>query len=202
VRSTDRRARRRDADRRALLEAAERVFSRAGFAGASMRDIAGEAGISVGSVYQYFSSKDDLYLAVLEDVWESYQTAVRPALSESGFDARIRAFTRAASTFFAARRSFLSVYISERSRFTAAFHDRVAQVVERHKRARRRQVTSIMKLGMAEGVLREGDPEMLASAYLGLVSQCHADALAAKHATLPAPEALVSMFCHGVVQRA
>jgi TetR/AcrR family hemagglutinin/protease transcriptional regulator len=167
-----------------------------------MRDIAGEAGISVGGVYQYFSSKDDLYLAVLEDVWENYQTAVGPALAEPGFDARLRAFTRAASTFFTARRSFLSVYINERSRFTAAFHDRVAQVVERHKRARRRQVTEIMKLGMVEGVLRDGDPELLASAYLGLVSQCHTDALAARRAALPSPDTLVSMFCHGVVERA
>src|SRR5262249_17646299 len=149
------------------------VFSRAGFAGASMRDIAAEAGMSVGNVYQYFSGKDDLYLAVLEDVWTNYQTAVGPALTEPGFDARLKAFTHAATAFFSARRIFLSVFINERSRFTAAFHDRVAHVVERHKRARRRQVTEIMKLGMAEGVLREGDPELLASAYLGLVSQCH-----------------------------
>jgi hypothetical protein len=59
-----------------------------------------------------------------------------------------------------------------------------------------------MKLGMAEGVLRGGDPEMLASAYLGLVSQCHADALAARRVALPSPDVLVSMFCHGVVERA
>ena len=178
------------------------MFSRAGYEGASMRDIAAEAGMSVGGVYQFFSGKDDLYLAVLEDVWDAYQTAVGPALAETGFDARIRAFTRASGAFFAERRAFLSVYITERSRFTAAFHDRLAQVVERHKRARRRQVTEIMKLGMAEGVLRERDPEMLASAYLGLVSQCHTDALAARRAALPSPDALVSMFCHGVVHRA
>jgi hypothetical protein len=59
-----------------------------------------------------------------------------------------------------------------------------------------------MKLGMAEGVLREGDPELLASAYLGLVSQCHTDALAARRAALPSPDTLVSLFCHGVVERA
>ena len=78
----------------------------------------------------------------------------------------------------------------------------MAQVVERHKRLRRRQVTDIMKLGLDEGMLRVGDPEVLASAYLGLVSQCNMDALAGKRHPLPSADALVSMFCHGVLQRA
>ena len=60
MRSTGRRERHRNADRRALLEAAERVFARDGFAGASMRGIAAEAGISVGGVYQFFPGKDTL----------------------------------------------------------------------------------------------------------------------------------------------
>jgi len=203
VRSLDRRERRREADRGALLEAAERVFSRSGFAAASMREIAAEAEMSVGAVYLFFSGKDDLYLAVLERIWDEYQAAVRPALGERGFAARLHAFTRASVAFFTGRRAFLSIYITERASFPAALHDRVAQVVERHKRLRRRQVTDIMKLGLAEGALRLGDPEVLASAYLGLVSQCNADALGAKQKrAFPTADDLVSMFCHGVLQRA
>jgi AcrR family transcriptional regulator len=202
MRSTERRERHRDADRLALLEAAERVFARGGLAGSSVRDIAAEAGMSVGGVYQFVTGKDDLYLAVLEDVWAAYQAAVKPALDVPGFAARLEAFTLASVTFFAGRQAFLAVLITERSSFSGAFHDRVAQVVERHKRVRRRQVTDLMKLGLAEGALRPGDPELLASAYLGLVSQCHAEALAGKRHPLPSPETLVSMFCHGVLLRA
>lgn len=202
MRSSERRERHREADRRALLQAAERIFARDGLSGASVRDIAAEAGISVGGVYQFFPGKDDLYLAVLEDVWAAYQTAVQPALAVSGFKARLDAFTRASVAFFAERQAFLSVFLTERSTFSAAFHDKVLSVVDQHKRVRRRQVTDLMRAGIEEGALRaEDDAELLASAYLGLLSQCHIDSLTGKRRPLPSPEAMVSIFCHGVLPR-
>jgi len=51
------RSRRRQLD---LLEAATRVFARDGIAKAKMADIAAEAGMSVSSIYDYYSSKEDL----------------------------------------------------------------------------------------------------------------------------------------------
>lgn len=49
-----------------MLDAAERVFSDVGFHGASMEAIAAEAGISKPMVYNYFGSKQGIYLAYLE----------------------------------------------------------------------------------------------------------------------------------------
>lgn len=48
-----------------MLDAAERVFSASGFHGASMDAIAAEAGISKPMVYNYFGSKEGIYLAYL-----------------------------------------------------------------------------------------------------------------------------------------
>jgi len=58
-----------------------------------------------------------------------------------------------------------------------------------------------MKSGLAEGVLRFGDPEFLASAYLGLLTQCQADALAGGRG-LPSPDDVVSLFCKGAATAA
>lgn len=44
----------------ALLQAAEKVFAEKGFEAATMTEIAAEAGASIGSLYQYFPTKDDL----------------------------------------------------------------------------------------------------------------------------------------------
>lgn len=44
----------------ALLKAAETVFAEKGFEAATMTQIAAEAGASIGSLYQYFPTKDDL----------------------------------------------------------------------------------------------------------------------------------------------
>src|ERR1700722_17433909 len=51
--------------REALLDAARAVFSRDGYAASSVDDVAGEAGIAKGTVYLYFKSKEELYLAAL-----------------------------------------------------------------------------------------------------------------------------------------
>jgi AcrR family transcriptional regulator len=49
-----------------LLAAAQRVFLRDGFHGASLTEIAEEAGYTFGAVYSNFQNKDDLFLAVLD----------------------------------------------------------------------------------------------------------------------------------------
>lgn len=52
------------ATRERLLEAAQRCFARDGFAGASVRAIAAEAGVATGLLYAHFDSKDTLLLTV------------------------------------------------------------------------------------------------------------------------------------------
>ena len=49
-----------------ILAAAETLFSRHGFDGASIHAIAARAGVSKANVFHHFSSKDALYLAVLK----------------------------------------------------------------------------------------------------------------------------------------
>ena len=50
-----------------LLDAAERVFAREGFQGASVAAIAEEAGYSHGAVYSNFNGKEDLFLVLVEE---------------------------------------------------------------------------------------------------------------------------------------
>jgi AcrR family transcriptional regulator len=49
-----------------LIEAAARVFKRRGYEGASIAEIADEAGYSHGAVYSNFDGKEDLFLALYE----------------------------------------------------------------------------------------------------------------------------------------
>jgi AcrR family transcriptional regulator len=62
-----RREERKEETRAELVEAAARVFARRGFHGASLEQIAREAGYSTGAIYWHFEGKDDLFLAVYED---------------------------------------------------------------------------------------------------------------------------------------
>jgi len=51
-----------------ILKAAERVFAEAGFAGATMADIAERSGLPKANLHYYFGTKDDLYRAVLDNI--------------------------------------------------------------------------------------------------------------------------------------
>lgn len=48
----------------AIIDAAEKVFSKQGFANAKMEGVAKELGISKGTIYFYFASKENLYMAI------------------------------------------------------------------------------------------------------------------------------------------
>lgn len=63
----ERKAQERQARRRRIQEAARTVFAERGYAGASIELIARAAQLSVGAIYLYFRSKEDLYTSLIED---------------------------------------------------------------------------------------------------------------------------------------
>ena len=70
--------------RHEILAAAAVCFSHQGFSATSMPDIAAEVGLSVGALYRYFSSKEDLFLAVVAERIAVYNEAVFAALDRPG----------------------------------------------------------------------------------------------------------------------
>ena len=61
-------ARRQRRNRTALIEAAREIMSEKGVDSATMLEIAERADVGAGTVYNYFKSKDELAIAVLEDL--------------------------------------------------------------------------------------------------------------------------------------
>lgn len=70
--------------KREILQAAYEVFSEKGFHNASISDIAREAGIAKGSIYDYFHSKDDLFLSLLDFVLAEFfeEFATHPEIED------------------------------------------------------------------------------------------------------------------------
>lgn len=62
----ERKRQEREARRHRIQDAARPVFFERGFARTSIEDIAKHAQLSVGAIYLYFKSKEDLYLSILE----------------------------------------------------------------------------------------------------------------------------------------
>jgi AcrR family transcriptional regulator len=65
-----------------LLAAARSVFARSGFHGASVEEIASEAGFSTGALYSNFDGKEDLFLALMEREIEEHAREIADAVRE------------------------------------------------------------------------------------------------------------------------
>src|SRR3954451_23816070 len=68
--------------RKAILDAAERVFAERGFHVARIQDVAQHARIAVGTVYNHFEQKEDLLRALLEERAEQMLERFGPAATD------------------------------------------------------------------------------------------------------------------------
>jgi AcrR family transcriptional regulator len=66
--------------REQIVKAATKLFSEQGYYLTTIQDIAREAGISVGLIYQYFKDKDDVLFLTLKLVLETYENVIPAAL--------------------------------------------------------------------------------------------------------------------------
>ena len=67
-----------------LIEAAIRVFARRGFHGATVDDVAAEAGYTTGAVYSNFAGKEDLFMAGFEHEVARHIAEVSAAVADAG----------------------------------------------------------------------------------------------------------------------
>jgi AcrR family transcriptional regulator len=87
----------RGGGREAIAAAAREVFQERGYHGASIRDIARRAGLSLSALYYWHPSKQDLLAALVQDNTEDYFHRCDEALAAAGDDpaARLRALVKA-----------------------------------------------------------------------------------------------------------
>ena len=72
----------------AILEASAQVLRQHGYKSATTNRIANRAGVSVGTVYQYFSNKDEILDALLEQESDAYISAISSHMTPSNTDIR------------------------------------------------------------------------------------------------------------------
>jgi AcrR family transcriptional regulator len=79
-----RRAEKKARSRRRIIESAREVFFRDGFMEANLDEVAKKAGVAKGTLYRYFDSKAELYVAVLADNSESFVHKMRDSVDDDG----------------------------------------------------------------------------------------------------------------------
>jgi AcrR family transcriptional regulator len=162
-----------------LLKAAQRVFSRQGFHAANISDVAAEAGVSQGTVYHYFDSKEELLLAVYTH-WETQhlRDEIGKALQLEPTAARKLAFIARSAT----ERVSSSLQLLQASVEFWSHIPRNADIRKGFKRMFARMADDVAKViqqGVDAGEFRKVDAtvtaRLLIATYDGLVLQWLAD---------------------------
>jgi AcrR family transcriptional regulator len=86
----------------AIFEAAARILEREGLEAANTNHIAEQAGISIGTLYQYFSGKDDIFIAMARRELERDREAMQRAVADAP-DPSVRGLARASVRTLIAR---------------------------------------------------------------------------------------------------
>ncbi len=150
--------------RRHILEAAERVFADKGFASASMQEIGRQAGVSMGTIYSVFASKEAVLEGVLQGRGEEILALVREATaSTDGALGALRRLMEAYVAYFTAHPDFLRMHLRLGGAWSVspANGKRRAAVWEEIHRLQ----ADLMGKGVREGVLVDEDPALLARLF-------------------------------------
>lgn len=68
-----------------ILSVCKEMVAEKGLQAINMRNVAGKCGVAVGSVYNYFPSKTDLMIAVIDAIWREIIQGISDCNSSSGF---------------------------------------------------------------------------------------------------------------------
>ena len=186
--------------RQAILEAATRVFSREGFHPARMKTVAAEAGVAVGTIYNYFTDKDDLLFSIFESEFEDRMGMLHD-LAKTGLpiDLQVRRLLEHHFAQACEHRELSLLVLREQFNHGSALRDRLIDL----QRQILSTIADLLRTGIDEGWIRPCDPRVMAQALYSLIQTMSASWLIhepseAQRILSRAPSELVDLVWQGL----
>lgn len=152
----------------AVREAAIDLFFQQGYNGTSLRQIADEVGMQVGSLYNHISSKEQLLFEIMRQVMLDLIAASDHALD--GLDdplARLRAFFGAGVRYYAQHQREALIGNSELRALSAAKRKKIIELRDKYQRTLERLLQDVVDAGLAE------IEDVKVAAYAGVAMYLH-----------------------------
>jgi AcrR family transcriptional regulator len=139
-----------------ILAAARRLFSRKGYHGTTIREIADEAGLLSGSLYAHIQSKEDLLFEIADEGAQAFLAAAASVAGRPGSTAeRIREGLRAHVRVVAEHLEAAKVFFHE----WQALSDERRAIIQRKRDEYEAYWARLLADGIEEGSLRGDDPK-------------------------------------------
>ncbi len=191
------RVRLREATTEAILTATEAALAEHGLAGATMQAIAARAGVSVGTVYNHFRDRDELFRALFaarRHELAQNLTATLRRHARDPFRLQLTAFVRAVFAHFDAHRAFARVALESELARHGCVQDSPLQQIRAH-------TLKIVRAGVREGALRAAWTDIYPGVLGGILRGTLVAQLERDRPLADASEAVIDLFLHGALIR-
>jgi len=154
-----------------ILKEAERVFAAKGFYRSTVMEIAEASGFAVGTIYQYFGSKEELFSSLVTEKLDILYGGVRSAVSgKNNALEKIKALVEANFLFVENNVSFCNIFIRRGSASlaegTADLREKmIADYLEHVK-----FIEAVITEGVKSGILKQQDPRLMAFVLAGMIN--------------------------------
>ncbi|MGG4128849.1 TetR/AcrR family transcriptional regulator [Paenibacillus illinoisensis] len=156
----------RELRRNQILSAAASVFSVRGVAVAKISDIATEAGLSYGHVYNFFESKEKILLALVQSSQERYTELLLEARGGSG--TALDKLRWLIEQYLQKGSTSTNFWIVLQAQATEVLNPEEKAEINQKAQANRELLADIIRDGQTEGTIVEGDAVELATLLLSL----------------------------------
>jgi len=166
-----RRERERERHRLQILEAAERVFVRKGYHAATVEEIAQEAEFAVGTIYNFFKGKEELYAQAVEKIAQELNRLLEErVLPQPDPDAAIASLIELRLTYFEEHRGLFRVFYEtspgSRLDLARALPDNLKGLYDRYVKT----ISDIFARGIRKGQFDDLDPLYLTLCLEGILN--------------------------------
>ncbi len=154
-----------------ILDAALKIFAKRGFRGATIREIASEAGVAEGTIYNYFGSKQDLLISIPGQLGALPMTTIADvALKVAQPDAKyyegfLRTIVSQGMKRLAENKDFIKVLLST---LPTMDEKTMEEYIKRTPLYFSGVMEEFLKTGVEKGVFREMNTAIVARAFIGV----------------------------------
>lgn len=157
-----------DARRREVVATAARLFAERGYDGTSMSELTEATGLAAGGLYHYIEGKEDLLIAICDELLEPLLTQAREIVAEGAAPVeQLRRLVRAWVTHVVEHRDHMLVFTQERQAIEGEPRWRR---VRSQRKAFEKILDEVMARGEADGSMLFADRRLSLLALLGMVN--------------------------------
>ncbi|OIQ62510.1 TetR/AcrR family transcriptional regulator [Neomoorella thermoacetica] len=153
--------------RRQILAAAVSVFADRGFHQARIADIAAAAGVGKGTIYEYFSSKKELFQQLLVHIFHTYLEHLRRVCrEEASLEGFLRRLIGESLEHFQAHREITRILLSEHPPVDAA----TQQIFFRMEQEKLQHLQNHLQAALERGEMRPVPVDLAAIMITGFIT--------------------------------